>query len=469
MIYQLTFQKGHLDAVRDQVLGATGDEGITYVLCGRADVKRDPWANQPYRHYLSREVVVLNSADIVSISSAHIQARTRTFASLLKRARDEDLTIIVVHSHPNGVARFSKQDDQDEPRLIELAQHRNGSNAEVISLIVTGDGELTARVWVSSTQWRAISLIKVIGERWGLHYPERFCYHTKAEFQRQTLAFGPALTRDIQTLRFGIVGCGATGSAVALLLGRMGALELACFDKDHAETSNQNRLHGSGPSDIRDSVPKVMIMKRMIDAMGFGANVQVFPNWVNYPTSRSALLSCDVIFGCTDDHDGRLFLNRIAYFYLIPVIDMGIGIDVSGTVEPRVLDAASRVTVLQPGYPCLVCRNVINTQLAREEILQRTNPEEYRRQKQEAYVRGGENPAPSVVTFTTDVACMAMDELLHRLTGYRRVGSIAQRVRKYLLSADKTPGREPRTGCQICDDLEIWGRGDITPFLDRVE
>ena len=210
-------------------------------------------------------------------------------------------------------------------------------------------------------------------------------------------------------------------------------------------------------------------MKRMIDAMGFCANVQVFPNWVNDPTSRAALLSCDVIFGCTDDHDGRLFLNRIAYFYLIPVIDMGIGIDVSGTGKPRVLDAASRVTVLQPGYPCLVCRNVIDTQIAREEMLERTNPEEYRRQQQEAYVRGGGNPAPSVVTFTTDVACMAMDELLHRLTGYRRVGSIAHRVRKYLLAADKTPGRKSRTNCHICDNLEISGRGDMIPFLDRVE
>lgn len=468
MKYQLTFQHEHLDAVRDQVLDATGAEGITYVLCGRADVKYDPWTNQPYRHYLSREVVALNAADIVSVSSVHIQARTRTFASLLKRAREEDLTILVAHSHPEGAAQFSKQDDQDEPRLIELANHRNGPNAEVISLIVTGDGEVTARVWLSPTQWRAVSLIKVLGQRWVLHYPGRFCQHTKAEFQRQALAFGPALTRDIQTLRFGIVGSGATGSAVGLLLGRMGALKLACFDKDNAEVSNQNRLHGSSPRDIKNAVPKVMIIKRMVDAMGFGANVQAFPNWVNDPTSRSALLSCDVIFGCTDDHDGRLFLNRIAYFYLIPVIDMGIGIDVSGTDEPRVLDAASRVTVLQPGYPCLVCRNVIDTQIAREEILQRTNPEEYRRQEQEAYVRGGGNAAPSVVTFTTDVACMAMDELLHRLTGYRRVGSIAHRVRKYLLAADKTPGRKSRTGCQICDDLTIQGRGDMIPFLDRV-
>ena len=468
MKHHLTLRQEHLDTIRNQVLDTAGDEGIAYLLCGRADIKCDPSTNQPHRQYLSREVVVLNTTDIVTVSAVHIQARTRTFASLLKRARDEDLIIVVAHSHPKGLAHFSEQDDKDEPRLVELAKHRNGPGTEVISLIVTGDGELIARLWVSPTQWQTISLIKVIGDRLNLHYPGRFCNETKAEFQRQVLAFGPALTRDIQTLRFGIVGCGATGSAVALLLGRMGAIQFSCFDKDHAETSNQNRLHGSGPVDIKDAVPKVSIMKRMIEAMGFDANVEIFPYWVTNPTCRSALLSCDVIFACTDDHEGRLFLNRLAYFYLLPIIDMGIGIDVSSTVEPRVLDAASRVTVLQPGYPCLLCRNVVDTQLAREEMLQRTNPDEYQRQRQEAYVRGGGNPTPSVVTFTTDVACMAVDELLHRLTGYRRVGSIPHRIRKYLLAADKTPGRDQRAGCLICGDPEIWGRGDMVPFLDRV-
>jgi hypothetical protein len=71
------------------------------------------------------------------------------------------------------------------------------------------------------------------------------------------------------------------------------------------------------------------------------------------------------------------------------------------------------------------------------------------------------------VTFTTEVACMAVDELLHRLTGYRAVGAIAHRVRKLLLGEDKRPGTF-RQGCALCVARDYWGRGDMTPFLDRV-
>lgn len=44
---------------------------------------------------------------------------------------------------------------------------------------------------------------------------------------------------------------------------------------------------------------------------------------------------------------------------------------------------------------------------ARDEDLGRRNPEEYKRRKREAYIRGGGNPSPAVVTFTTATASMS--------------------------------------------------------------
>ena len=62
---------------------------------------------------------------------------------------------------------------------------------------------------------------------------------------------------------------------------------------------------------------------------------------------------------------------------------------------------------------------------------------------------------------------MAIDELIHRLTGYRRSGPIDHRVAKYHLSEEKRPG--PRSGsCPICLGNQYWGLGDVEPFLDRV-
>ena len=131
--------------------------------------------------------------------------------------------------------------------------------------------------------------------------------------------------------------------------------------------------------------------------MDIGVRVVPMRCWVADPALRDALKACDVIFGCTDDHDGRLLLNRLAYFYLSPVIDMGLAI------EPKpdgdgMRDLSGRVTVLTPGAPCLLCRGIVDPVIARDDDLKRRNPSEYERRKKEAYVRGGGNLAPGVVT-----------------------------------------------------------------------
>ncbi len=40
--------------------------------------------------------------------------------------------------------------------------------------------------------------------------------------------------------------------------------------------------------------------------------------WASSADMRDALKSCDFIFGCTDDHAGRIMLNRLAYFFGFP-------------------------------------------------------------------------------------------------------------------------------------------------------
>ena len=135
-----------------------------------------------------------------------------------------------------------------------------------------------------------------------------------------------------------------------------------------------------------------------------------------------------MIFGCTDDHEGRLFLNRFAYYYLVPVIDIGLAIDVDDGVPPSVKALDGRVTVVAPAHTCLRCRGVINPEIARGEAMKRATPEEYEQRKAEAYVTGEGNPAPAVVTFTTELACMGVNELLHRLQGFRGPDGAAARL-----------------------------------------
>ena len=128
-----------------------------------------------------------------------------------------------------------------------------------------------------------------------------------------------------------------------------------------------------------------------------------------------------------------------------------------------------RVSCIGPGETCLLCRGVISPRLAREEALKNANPAEYKRQKEEAYVIGEGNPSPSVVTFTTEVATMAVNELIHRLQGFRGPeGSTSSRTRLFHRMHDLRPGDLPREDCPVCGNDFYWGTGDVVPFLDQV-
>ena len=192
-----------------------------------------------------------------------------------------------------------------------------------------------------------------------------------------------------------------------------------------------------------------------------------FRHWVDHPDTRDALKSCDVIFGCTDDHGGRMLLDRYARFYGVPVIDVGLAIE--PRAEGGFADMSARVTVLIHGAPCLACRRVVDGRVAAEEALRRADPTEHDRRKREAYVRGGGDPSPAVVTATTQAAAMAVDELLQGITDFRgEDGWFWNRVRRLDRGTERRPGVTQRAGCSICGDPSIVGRGDVEPFLDRI-
>lgn len=464
MEFDLILLQEHLTKIREYVPVDEPTEKAAHILCGLADIGSDPWTKKARLRAISSDVIRLSELENLSSSDAHITWDTSASIRVMKRAKEDGLVLGIVHSHPSGPNQFSEQDDFSERELIRTAQNRNGSNAKLVSLLLTGDGQLLARLWVDPLKPIPASKITIVGSRLEIHGGDVI----SDEFlDRQARAFGSALNTKLRGLRVGIVGCGATGSATATLLARMGVGHLALFDADRVETTNLNRLHGARRSDADALALKVEVLKREITGWALGVKVVSFDKWASDPECRDALRSCDVIFGCTDDNDGRSFLNRVPYFYGIPVIDMGLAI------EPRknggFSELSGRVTVLAPGGACLHCHGVIDPAKAREEDLSRRFPKEYERQKREAYVRGLGDPAPAVVTFTTATACLAVDEFIQGITDFRKTGSWSwQRTRRFDVLADRRPGPETNLDCPICVDRTYWGRGDVEPFLDRV-
>ncbi len=464
--YSAALQQSHFDQLRAHLLRGDGCEHAVYVLFNEANIGFDPWDRQAHRRFLSAEVIPVADEHVLQSTPKIISWTTASFMAALKRAEAKNQIIAIVHNQGVGLSVFSKQDDENEPHLSQMAVNRNGPETPLLSFILTADGILAARIWLSPKFQQPLRTIRVIGERFEFHYPGRGRGQTRAAFHRQALAFGRTLNEDLAHLRIGVVGCGGTGSAVAMLLPRLGVGNVLLADNDIVDATNLNRLHGARQADADAMRPKVEVVARSIADLGLGTRVVTIEAWVGDPGCRDALRSCDLIFACTDDNDGRMYLNRLALFYLLPVIDIGLAIEVGGGEPPELQALDGRVTVLLPGATCLSCRCVTDAIMAAEETLRRERPAEYEKRTADAYVFGEGNPSPVVVTFTTELACMAVNELLNRINGFRGP-PVKNLVLKFHLMEDFKLGAKPRPGCALCDDTRYWGRGDVEPFLDR--
>lgn len=464
----LAAQEAHLRLLKAELLRPDGREHAAYVVFGVSRIAADPFSGDARLRLLIKEVLPVEPDEITSSDDQHISWKTDRFVRLLAEAERGGHQVGIAHSHPKGPAHFSAQDDHNEADLAKLAYNRNGEAALMVSLLFSGGGEILGRVWISPDTFVDLDAIRSVSTNWLFHRHRDDAGEDDPAMDRQSLALGQAFSCTMKSLRIGVVGAGGTGSPLIQQLGRMGAGHMAIFDPDRVELSNLNRLFGATHDDAVHGVKKIDVARREIERMGLGTQVVTFDTWIGAPECRDALKSMDLIFGCTDDHDGRVLLNRLAYYYLIPVIDLGLALRVAERQGERVLEGDGRVTVLEPGASCLICRRVVNPVIAAEEALQRTNPEEFERRKAEAYVRGEGNPAPAVVSFTTSVATMAIEEMIQRLQQFRGpTGAIANRVRKFGQVEDFRPGAA-RQPCRVCGSPKIFGAGDVLPFLGRI-
>lgn len=442
-----------------------GSEASAYVLLAKADIGSDPWSGVARRRLVTRAVLPVPEEDRISASPVHVIWSTRGFVRLLKQAERDGLVPAIVHTHRGSTAFFSDQDDRNERDLLGIIANRAGDGHGFASIVMGGDGSIVCRAWEVPDRVRHCDRVLVTGKRLAVHAGE-VASGVPDSLDRQARLFGSSFNPAIRALRVGVVGCGGTGSPTAMLLARLGIGHLLLVDDDVVEVTNLNRVHGARRSDAEAATPKVDVLAREIECAELGVQVARFKGWVGDPRLRDALRSCDLLFGCTDDHDGRLFLNRFAYFYGVPVIDMGLR--VLPAAQGRPYEMGARVTVLAPGTTCLLCRGLVDPRIASEEALRRTDPGEYERRKAEAYVSGGGDPAPAVVTFTTETACMGVNEFLQALTGFRGPGGMKdERRRRFETCEDRANTARPRPECEMCAGPGVWGLADVDPFLHR--
>lgn len=450
MNYSITMREDDLVTLRAEVFSKQGFEGAAYLLCGESQNKEEI-------RLLVREVIPVESGHYRVRRSDFLSISSESYVPVAKKARQENHSIVFVHSHPGGFLEYSRQDNHEETKLQEFFQTRVPNQIHG-SLVMTETG-IIGRVFDNGFQ--SINRIRIFGNRFSFHdYTGKQTQDLENLhfFDRQVRAFGPDIQRLLQRLHIGVVGAGGTGSAIIEQLVRLGVGRISIFDDDIFESSNINRLYGSSLLDIGN--PKVEIAKNNIERIGLGTKVHVFPENITREDTAKRLRSCDLVFGCTDKQRPRAILVQLALRYLIPVFDMGVVINSN---KGNITDVIGRVTFLFPGEACLFCRKRITPKIIQLEGFSTT---ERAKLAKEGYAPELETANPAVVAFTTSVASIAISELLHRLTGFMGTERTSSEV---LYSFDQTRLRTNRTkfteGC-ICSARAIWGRGDSIPFLD---
>jgi len=130
-------------------------------------------------------------------------------------------------------------------------------------------------------------------------------------YSRQELfkKIGAEGQKKLSQSRVVIVGCGATGSALASLLARSGVGTLRILDRDYVEPSNLQRQALFDENDARESVPKAIAAARQIAR--FNSQIAVEPHVADLtPANVDSLLGgSDLILDGTDNFETRYLIN----------------------------------------------------------------------------------------------------------------------------------------------------------------
>lgn len=392
--------------------------------------------------------------EVIVVPNEFYSVRTSTLSeikpdfliSIVKRARENNKSIIFCHTHPNDGSKpvFSKIDDDGEVKLTAFMAARV-PNITHAALVIGSNGS-RARILGTCDE---IEVIQVGTQRTVISSNQPEVELSKLHHDRQIRAFGIDGQKAIAELKIGIVGLGGTGSIVANQLAHLGGIDFLLIDPDDVEVTNLNRLVGSTNSDV--GIPKVEVAKRNIVSINSKAKVAALKADVTYKSPAEKLLNCDFIFCCTDSHASRAVINQIAYQYYIPSIDMGVSIT---TKDAAVTYITGRVQMLSPGLGCLVCGNLLDGNVIRREMMnqEQKNADPY-------FTSHIGEPQPAVISLNGTISSLAVTMFLGSVTNI----PAAARLQFYdgIKGVLRSVVQSQNTSCIVCSQHGALGQGHL--------
>jgi len=258
------------------------------------------------------------------------------------------------------------------------------------------------------------------------------CLELEERYSRQVLfsGIGQEGQRKLASARVAVVGCGATGSALASLLARAGLGSIRIVDRDYVEPSNLQRQSLFDESDAADSLPKAIAAARKISAFNSQIVVEARVADLMPANVESLLGGAQLILDGTDNFETRYLLNDFALHMSLPWI-----------YTAAVGSYGVTLNVLPGKTACLAC----------------LFPDPPRGAFETCETAGILNSAVSLA------ASIAATEAIKMLVG------ADEQVRRTLVSFDvwnnqraEVKAENPRPGCRACGDrdfVHLAGKG----------
>lgn len=460
--YKLRITGRQYAALFKHLYPGDGKEAISLALCGVGKLQDNASINYvvavnelypiPYDQYKERE------ADRVTWSSEIV-------ADILMKAEKKGLVVLKIHSHPSGLSNFSSIDDQADINLFPRIAEWLDTDFPGISAVMLPDGKIFARAFNAIGESTPIDSVLIAGpdiKFWKHSSPNSDSFQD--DFRTRTAqAFGKGTTQLLSQLSIGVVGISGTGSPVVEQLFRLGVGKLVLVDDDIVKELNIGRIINSTLQHAQDKRKKVDVISEAIKETGLPTSVEGCPTSLMNSGTLRKLAQCDILFGCMDSIEGRDLLNKLSAFYSIPYFDIGVQLNADG--HGGINQICGTIHYLQPEGPSLISRGVYNPQNLYEEVMKRTNPDQYQQLEDEGYIKGINEDRPAVISVNTLMASFAVNDLLSRLHDIRLDSN-----------EDIDCIRISLTNCSVSHEkvsdekhpllLKYLGRGDMDPILD---
>lgn len=405
--FKLALSEAHHVQLQDHLFPGDGLEAAAILICAKSAKHR----------YVVNQVLMVDHARCRVRLPDRISWPGSAIEEAIDLAEAQDLSIVLVHSHPRGTLEFSAIDDESDhqvmPTLFEASQSPSILHG---SAIMTSDGAIRARLYNRQLETTSINAVHCAGDD--------LCTWKMSEQGRLLpvpMAFSSHMGQDLKDFTACVVGVSGTGSIVAEQLARLGVGRLFLIDFDEIEFKNLNRIVNATIEDARNGTAKVERFAKSIPLYRDDIDLVTLKTSIAAHEAIELAGSADVLFCCVDSFEGRHLCDRIAAAFLQPLFDVAVTIPTRQTDNGVAIgDVCGRVDYVKPGGSTLSDRGVYSPDTLRREYLQNEAPEELTEQVAEGYINGIPDEAPSVIALNMRAASDCVMEFIARAYPFRQ-------------------------------------------------